>query len=80
MEVEHGLPRLRAARIDQVHAVGAELLAHPLRPSPGRSCAHRREVVRVDLQQVLGVLARDDEQVAGRPGLMSMNAIVRSSS
>ena len=65
MEVEDRLPVRAAARVEEVHAVGTEPLGHP--PGHPLGAAHHRiQVVLGHLQEVLGVLARDDEQVPAR--------------
>src|SRR4051812_35771042 len=68
VEVQDGLPRLLAARVEQVHAVGVQALRDPRghdlrRPGAGR------EVLRVDHEQVLRVLAWDHEQVPAGAGV-----------
>ena len=65
VEVEHGLPGDRAARVDQVDAVGAERLGHALRQPLGR-LNDGGELVGRDLEQVARVLLGDHERVAVR--------------
>src|SRR3954467_5041122 len=65
VEVEHGLPRRRAAGVQEVHAVGAETLAQA-GGQPFGGARTSGEVLVRDLEQVGGVAARDDQQVAAR--------------
>src|SRR5205823_9759285 len=66
VEVEHGLPGRRAARVEQVHPVAVEaLLLHTGEPlsAGGRG----REIRGRDLDQVRGVVARDHERMPPSP-------------
>src|SRR4051794_13871590 len=68
VEVEDRLPGLLPARVDDVHAGRLQALTHARGHDLGRPRAGR-EVLRIDLEQVPGVLARDHEQVSARAGV-----------
>jgi hypothetical protein len=68
MEVEHGLPRRRLRRVQEVHPIAAEPLAHPLRQSFRRGHDVRKVLI-ADLEEVARVVARDHERVSARPGV-----------
>src|SRR4051812_43297993 len=64
--VEDRLHRDRLGRLEDVDALGAEPVAHPLRDSL-RGDVHRRQVLRLDVVDVARVLLRDHKHVPPRP-------------
>src|SRR5215218_9854702 len=65
VEVEDGLPGRRAARVDQVDAVGAEALDLSAGQLLGGAQAGR-QVIRRNLEQIARVRTRNHEEVAAR--------------
>ena len=68
VEVEHGLPGGGLAAVEEVHALGAELVAHAGGQPLGRGHGVLEVLVR-RLVEVLGVVLRDHEGVPARPGV-----------